>query len=118
MTDLVHNFSNLVRQTDVAEICIHHLTTIAIQSFFVSNVGELQQHFTSGAIFYLFRCSSKGNKSEGEEDYRALFDSFLQDMLTAFNKPEFPAAEMFLQVVGNLLVKNCRCVRCFLCIHA
>ncbi|KAK5981899.1 hypothetical protein GCK32_014955 [Trichostrongylus colubriformis] len=29
-------------------------------------------------------------------------------MLTAFNKPEFPAAEMFLQVVGNLLVKNCR----------
>ncbi|CAJ0606280.1 unnamed protein product [Cylicocyclus nassatus] len=209
MSDLVHSFSNLVRQTDVAEICIHHLTTIAIQSFFVSNVGELQlyacnlaaniftnakehvrmgmlndilnslhrlpagrnannsyrfgpdqwisnttvlvlqllqsvvrvperihhrgehhdedgepdiqpdsivpssykevqalaQAFASG---FLARCSSKGNKSEGEEDYRALFDSFLQDMLTAFNKPEFPAAEMFLQVVGNLLVKNCR----------
>ncbi|KAK6732347.1 hypothetical protein RB195_016622 [Necator americanus] len=212
MTDLVHNFSNLVRQTDVAEICIHHLTTVAIQSFFVSNVGELQQHacnlaanifanakehvrmgmlndilnslhrlpagrnannsyrfgpdqwisnttvlvlqllqsvvkvpervhhrgdhhhgedsdaepeiqpdsivpnsykevqalaqaFSSG---FLARCSSKGNKNEGEEDYRALFDSFLQDMLTAFNKPEFPAAEMFLQVVGSLLVKNCR----------
>ncbi|KIH55417.1 hypothetical protein ANCDUO_14426 [Ancylostoma duodenale] len=68
-------------------------------------VQALAQAFASG---FLARCSSKGNKSEGEEDYRALFDSFLQDMLTAFNKPEFPAAEMFLQVVGNLLVKNCR----------
>ncbi|KJH47695.1 HEAT repeat protein [Dictyocaulus viviparus] len=209
MTDLVHNFSNLVRQTDVAEICLHHLASIAIQAFFVNNVGELQQNacnlaaniFTNAkepfrmgmlndilnslhrspsgrnanngyrfgteqwisnttvlvlqllqsvvrvperilsrghrddvdaqedvetdsvvpssykevqalaqafASGFLNKCSSKGNKNECEEDYRALFDGFLQDMLTAFNKPEFPAAEMFLQVVGNLLVKNCR----------
>uniref|UniRef100_A0A158P7D5 Nipped-B protein n=1 Tax=Angiostrongylus cantonensis TaxID=6313 RepID=A0A158P7D5_ANGCA len=68
-------------------------------------VQSLAQVFASG---FLSRCSSKGNRNESEEDYRALFDCFLQDMLTAFNKPEFPAAEMFLQVVGNLLVKNCR----------
>ncbi|KAK6029946.1 HEAT repeat protein [Ostertagia ostertagi] len=210
MTDLVHSFSNLVRQTELAEMCLHHLASISIQAFFVNNVGELQQNacnlaaniFTNAkehvrmgmlndilnslhrspcgrnanngyrfgpdqwisnttvlvlqllqsvvripervhhkgdhnddpdsepvmqsdsvvpttykevqtlaqafASGFLSRCSSKGNKNEGEEDYRALFDSFLQDMLTAFNKPEFPAAEMFLQVVGNLLVKNCR----------
>ncbi|WKX93369.1 hypothetical protein Q1695_010984 [Nippostrongylus brasiliensis] len=210
MTDLVHSFSNLVRQTELAEMCLHHLASISIQAFFVNNVGELQQHacnlaaniFTNAkeqmrmamlndilnslhrspsgrnasngyrfgpeqwisnttvlvlqllqsvvrvperihhkgdhneesdsephiqpdsivpnsykevqalaqafASGFLSRCSSKGNKNEGEEDYRALFDSFLQDMLTAFNKPEFPAAEMFLQVVGNILVKNCR----------
>ncbi|VDM61376.1 unnamed protein product [Angiostrongylus costaricensis] len=210
MTELVHSFSYLVRQTDLAEICVHHLASIAIQAFFVNNVGELQQSacnlaaniFTSAkepvrigmlndilnslhrspagrnanngyrfgpeqwisnttvlvlqllqsvvrvperihnkgdkredpdsepdwqpdsivpssykevqslaqvfASGFLSRCSSKGNRNESEEDYRALFDCFLQDMLTAFNKPEFPAAEMFLQVVGNLLVKNCR----------
>uniref|UniRef100_A0A7I4Y7D1 Nipped-B protein n=1 Tax=Haemonchus contortus TaxID=6289 RepID=A0A7I4Y7D1_HAECO len=210
MTDLVHSFSNIVRQTELAEMCVHHLASISIQAFFVNNIGELQQNacnlaaniFTNAkehvrmgmlndilnslhrspcgrnasngyrfgpdqwisnttvlvlqllqsvvripervhhkgdhaddpdsepvvqsdsvvpnsykevqtlaqafASGFLSRCSSKGNRSEGEEDYRALFDSFLQDMLTAFNKPEFPAAEMFLQVVGNLLVKNCR----------
>lgn len=57
---------------------------------------------------FLGKCSCKGNKSEGEEDYRRIFDGFLQDLLLALYKPEWPAAEMILTVLGALLVKHYR----------
>lgn len=46
------------------------------------------------------RCGSK----QGEEDYRPLFENFVQDLLSTVNKPEWPAAELLLSLLGRLLV--------------
>eukprot|EP00081_Caenorhabditis_elegans_P014375 NP_493687.2 Nipped-B-like protein pqn-85 [Caenorhabditis elegans] len=57
---------------------------------------------------FLAKCSQKGNKMDGEEDYRILFSNFLQELLSALYSPEWPAAEMILTALGSLLVKNFR----------
>ncbi|PIC49770.1 hypothetical protein B9Z55_008270 [Caenorhabditis nigoni] len=57
---------------------------------------------------FLAKCSQKGNKMDGEEDYRVLFSNFLQELLSALNSPEWPAAETILTALGSLLVKNFR----------
>lgn len=57
---------------------------------------------------FLAKCSQKGNKLDGEEDYRLLFSNFLQELLLALYSPEWPAAEMILTALGSLLVKNFR----------
>jgi cohesin loading factor subunit SCC2 len=41
---------------------------------------------------------------KGEENYRALFENFVYDLLSAVNKPEWPAAELLLSLLGRLLV--------------
>ncbi|XP_042215621.1 nipped-B-like protein isoform X2 [Homarus americanus] len=46
-----------------------------------------------------------GSKSE-EIDYRPLFENFVQDLLATVNKPEWPAAELLLSLLGKLLVQN------------
>ena len=57
---------------------------------------------TASNFLYVFlaKCSSKSE----EIDYRPLFENFVQDLLTTVNKPEWPAAELMLSVLGNLLV--------------
>uniref|UniRef100_A0A3B4FIE2 Nipped-B protein n=1 Tax=Pundamilia nyererei TaxID=303518 RepID=A0A3B4FIE2_9CICH len=45
-------------------------------------------------------CGSK----QGEEDYRPLFENFVHDLLSTVNKPEWPAAELLLSLLGRLLV--------------
>uniref|UniRef100_A0A665V9A1 Nipped-B protein n=1 Tax=Echeneis naucrates TaxID=173247 RepID=A0A665V9A1_ECHNA len=49
---------------------------------------------------FLKKCGSK----QGEEDYRPLFENFVQDLLSTVNKPEWPAAELLLSLLGRLLV--------------
>lgn len=49
-----------------------------------------------------FRCGSK----QGEEDYRPLFENFVHDLLSTVNKPEWPAAELLLSLLGRLLVSS------------
>ncbi|XP_072228076.1 nipped-B-like protein B isoform X8 [Leuresthes tenuis] len=49
---------------------------------------------------FLKKCGSK----QGEEDYRPLFENFVHDLLSAVNKPEWPAAELLLSLLGRLLV--------------
>ena len=49
----------------------------------------------------LNRCGSK----QGEEDNRPLFENFVQDLLSTVNKPEWPAAELLLSLLGRLLVR-------------
>ncbi|XP_026569547.1 nipped-B-like protein [Pseudonaja textilis] len=51
-------------------------------------------------LIFLIRCGSK----QGEEDYRPLFENFVQDLLSTVNKPEWPAAELLLSLLGRLLV--------------
>ena len=43
---------------------------------------------------------------KGEEDYRPLFENFVQDLLATVNKPEWPAAELILSLLGRLLVSD------------
>ena len=52
-------------------------------------------------MFNLYRCVSKD-----EEDYRPLFENFVQDLLSAVNKPEWPSAELLLSLLGRLLVSG------------
>nr|XP_040050990.1 nipped-B-like protein A isoform X1 [Gasterosteus aculeatus aculeatus] len=49
---------------------------------------------------FLKKCGSK----QAEEDYRPLFENFIQDLLSTVNKPEWPAAELLLSLLGRLLV--------------
>lgn len=58
---------------------------------------------TASNFLYVFlaKCSSKTE----EIDYRPIFENFVQDLLTTVNKPEWPAAELMLSVLGKLLVK-------------
>lgn len=49
---------------------------------------------------FLNKCGNKGE----EIDYRPLFENFVQDLLATVNKPEWPAAELLLSLLGNLLV--------------
>lgn len=46
-----------------------------------------------------------GSRSE-EIDYRPLFENFVQDLLATVNKPEWPAAELLLSLLGKLLVQK------------
>ncbi|KAK3884098.1 hypothetical protein Pcinc_011609 [Petrolisthes cinctipes] len=46
-----------------------------------------------------------GSRSE-EIDYRPLFENFVQDLLVTVNKPEWPAAELLLSLLGKLLVQK------------
>lgn len=48
-----------------------------------------------------FRCTLKG-----EEDYRHVFDNFVNDLLLTVSKPEWPAAEVLLSLLGSLLVQQ------------
>ncbi|KAI0209445.1 Nipped-B-like protein [Lamellibrachia satsuma] len=50
---------------------------------------------------FLRKCSTKG-----EEDYRPMFENFVYDLLATVNKPEWPAAELLLSLLGRLLVQQ------------
>jgi cohesin loading factor subunit SCC2 len=50
---------------------------------------------------FLNKCKTRS----GESDFRPLFENFIHDLLTTANKPEWPAAELLLSLLGTLLVK-------------
>uniref|UniRef100_A0A672N8B3 Nipped-B protein n=1 Tax=Sinocyclocheilus grahami TaxID=75366 RepID=A0A672N8B3_SINGR len=47
---------------------------------------------------FLKKCGSK----QGEDDYRPLFENFVRDLLSTVNKPDWPAAELLLSLLGRL----------------
>lgn len=60
--------------------------------------------FSIGGNFlttFLNKCKSRS----GETDFRPIFENFIYDLLTTVNKPEWPAAELLLSLLGTLLVK-------------
>ena len=59
---------------------------------------------TAGSFLAVF-LSKCGSKSD-ECDYKLLFENFVQDLLSTVNKPQWPAAELLLSLLGTLLVKN------------
>uniref|UniRef100_A0AC35FYQ6 Nucleolar complex-associated protein 3 N-terminal domain-containing protein n=1 Tax=Panagrolaimus sp. PS1159 TaxID=55785 RepID=A0AC35FYQ6_9BILA len=52
---------------------------------------------------FLHKCTAKA-----EEDYRRKFELFLQDLLAALYRPDWPAAELMLTVLGSILVTTFR----------
>lgn len=50
---------------------------------------------------FLNKCKSRS----GEIDFRPLFENFVNDLLTTVNRPEWPASELLLSLLGTLLVK-------------
>ncbi|CAB3404907.1 unnamed protein product [Caenorhabditis bovis] len=65
--------------------------------------SKITNGFLSG---FLKKCSQKGSKLDGEEDYRILFSHFLQEILLALYQPEWPVAEMIIASAGALLVQH------------
>lgn len=57
---------------------------------------------------YVYRCC--GGKEE--DDFRPLFDNFVQDLLTTLNLPEWPASEVLLTLLGVLLVNRMALYEC------
>ncbi|XP_049537258.1 nipped-B protein isoform X2 [Anopheles darlingi] len=51
---------------------------------------------------FLDKCKSRSN----ETDFRPLFENFIHDLLTTVNKPEWPAAELLLSLLGTMFVKK------------
>lgn len=50
---------------------------------------------------FLKKCTAKG-----DEDYRPLFENFVQDLLATVNKPEWPSSELLLSLLGRILVQQ------------
>ncbi|XP_013871460.1 nipped-B-like protein B isoform X2 [Austrofundulus limnaeus] len=68
---------------------------------FITNSYETAMRTAQNFLsVFLKKCGSK----QGEEDYRPLFENFVHDLLSAVNKPEWPAAELLLNLLGRLLV--------------
>lgn len=81
--------------------------------FNFSQLSFTPRHYLSSLPLFnpspslLARCGSK----QGEEDYRPLFENFVQDLLSTVNKPEWPAAELLLSLLGRLLVSAALCLQ-------
>nr|XP_046230499.1 nipped-B-like protein B isoform X2 [Scatophagus argus] len=68
---------------------------------FITNSYETAMRTAQNFLsVFLKKCGSK----QGEEDYRPLFENFVHDLLSTVNKPEWPAAELLLSLLGRLLV--------------
>jgi hypothetical protein len=50
----------------------------------------------------IIRCTAP--KGKGEEDYRPVFENFVTDLLTTLYRPEWPATDLILSLLGSLLV--------------
>jgi cohesin loading factor subunit SCC2 len=71
----------------------------------VQMINSYELALTTGKTFlstFMKKCC--GGKEE--EDFRPLFDNFVQDLLTTLNLPEWPACEVLLTLLGVLLVHS------------
>ena len=50
---------------------------------------------------FLSKCKSRAN----DVDFRPMFENFIYDLLSTVNKPEWPASELLLSLLGALLVR-------------
>jgi cohesin loading factor subunit SCC2 len=67
-------------------------------------IGKYDTALSIGGNFlttFLNKCKSRS----GETDFRPLFENFILDLLTTVNKPEWPASELLLSLLGTMLVK-------------
>uniref|UniRef100_UPI00358E56D1 nipped-B-like protein isoform X3 n=1 Tax=Myxine glutinosa TaxID=7769 RepID=UPI00358E56D1 len=68
---------------------------------FITNSYEMAMRTAQNFLsVFLKKCGSR----QGEEDYRPLFENFVHDLLSTVNRPEWPASELLLSLLGRLLV--------------
>lgn len=68
-------------------------------------IGKYDTALSIGGNFlatFLDKCKSRSS----ETDFRPLFENFIHDLLTTVNKPEWPASELLLSLLGTMLVKK------------
>ena len=75
-------------------------TSVDVDVLILSKYDAAQRLAINFLTTFLNKCGSKGE----EVDYRPLFENFVQDLLSTVNKPEWPAAELMLSLLGTLLV--------------
>ena len=68
-------------------------------------LSSLDMSYQISKMFLTIFLDKISSKKE-EIDYRPLFENFIQDLLSTVNKPEWPAAENMLTILGKLLVRN------------
>ncbi|CAG9783745.1 unnamed protein product [Diatraea saccharalis] len=67
-------------------------------------ISKYEAAISVGGTFltsFLNKCRSR----QEEVDFRPLFENFVHDLLTTVNKPEWPATELLLSLLGTMLVK-------------
>ncbi|XP_059489671.1 nipped-B-like protein isoform X2 [Neocloeon triangulifer] len=95
--------TSLIAQNNETDGLLNESITAVDRDVFVRTRHDLAIQLAGTFLtVFLNKC---GNKNE-EIDYRPLFENFVQDLLTTVNKPEWPAAELLLSLLGNILVKN------------
>ncbi|CAG0918991.1 unnamed protein product [Notodromas monacha] len=77
-------------------------TEIDIDVFIGQRYEKARQTAANFLTVFLSKCTSKGE----EGDYRPLFENFVQDLLATVNKPDWPASEFLLSLLGFILVSK------------
>lgn len=85
--------------------CLTLIIVVTINHFSLcSQIGPVISLLFIPFLPFFFFASLRCGSKQGEEDYRPLFENFVQDLLSTVNKPEWPAAELLLSLLGRLLV--------------
>lgn len=66
-------------------------------------ISKYEAAISVGGTFltsFLNKCRSRNE----DVDFRPLFENFVHDLLTTVNKPEWPATELLLSLLGTMLV--------------
>ncbi|KYQ93352.1 nipped-B protein [Tieghemostelium lacteum] len=66
------------------------------------SLREAQRHTKTIILFFIEKCSEK--LEDTEYDYKILFDSFIQDLLTVLNYPEWSGSAMILHLLSATIV--------------
>ncbi|ESN96221.1 hypothetical protein HELRODRAFT_189155 [Helobdella robusta] len=96
-----HNFLHVFLGNKITTTSQRH------SSYNITTTSQLQHHndipaTTSHRYHYNDnRCTAKE-----EDDYRSMFGNFVNDLLSTVNKPQWPASELLLSILGSLLVKQ------------
>ncbi|CAC5356365.1 SCC2 [Mytilus coruscus] len=133
MAEMISNLSEILEIQELTDTTILQVSTLGVGPFFVENISEIQLNamklvtthnnghkkvISSDILIvtsfenamrtahnflsvFLQKCTVKG-----EEDYRPLFENFVQDLLSTVNKPEWPSSELLLSLLGRILVKQ------------
>jgi cohesin loading factor subunit SCC2 len=56
--------------------------------------------------FLMSKCKSRKADSYSLQEYRQILDQTLQDIMTVFNDPDWPVAELIMRVFSRILVRN------------
>ena len=72
------------------------------ESYLLNSFEDANQTAKKFLSVFFSKCKTK----QADVDYRPLFESFIQDLLTIVNKPEWPIAEIILNMLGIVLVNQ------------